>query len=147
MEFVLRKLIILLGRQKITNKKQPEKYKLYHKKAHETDFFSKFRVKKKVSFVFLQTKKTSKTCVLFCQITRTTEEFLSFFFAYFQKTKINNFFLFLFRAAPVAYGSSQARGQTGARAVAAGLCHSHARSKPHLPTTPQFTANTGSLTH
>ena len=30
---------------------------------------------------------------------------------------------FLFRAIPVAYGSSQARDQTGA--AAAGLCHSH----------------------
>ena len=38
----------------------------------------------------------------------------------------------LFRAVPVAYGSSQARSQTGAEAV--GLCHSHsiAGSKPYL---------------
>ena len=33
------------------------------------------------------------------------------------------FFFFLFRAAPVAYGSSWARGQI--RAAAASLCHSH----------------------
>ena len=41
-------------------------------------------------------------------------------------------FLFLFRAAPVAYGSSQARGQI--RAAAASLYHSHsnARSVPYL---------------
>ena len=41
------------------------------------------------------------------------------------------FILFL-RAAPVAYGSSQARGQI--RAAAAGRHHSHSdiRSKPHL---------------
>ena len=31
----------------------------------------------------------------------------------------------LFRAAPMAYGNSQARGQIGA--VAAGLCHSHSK--------------------
>ena len=49
-------------------------------------------------------------------------------------------FLSFFRAAPVAYGGSQARGLIGA--VAAGLCqsHSNARSKPRLQPTPQFTA-------
>ena len=49
------------------------------------------------------------------------------------------FFLF-FRAAPVAYGGSQARGQI--RAVAAGLHHSHskARSEPRLQLTPQLVA-------
>ena len=42
-------------------------------------------------------------------------------------------------AAPVAYGGSQARGQTGA--VAAGLHHSHSNmeSEPHLQPTPQLT--------
>ena len=37
----------------------------------------------------------------------------------------------LFKAAPTAYGGSQARGLN--RAVAAGLCHSYsnARSEPH----------------
>ena len=46
---------------------------------------------------------------------------LSFFFVY----------VYLFRAAPVTYGSSQARGQIGA--IAAGLHHSHSntRSEPH----------------
>ena len=41
-------------------------------------------------------------------------------------------FFFLFRAAGVAYGSSQARGRLGA--AAAGLRHSHrnAGSEPHL---------------
>ena len=45
------------------------------------------------------------------------------------------FFFLLFRAAPVAYGSSQARGRI--EAVAAGLCHHHsnAGSEPHLPAT------------
>ena len=46
----------------------------------------------------------------------------------------------LFRAAPEAYGSCQARGQIWA--IAAGLCHSHshARSELHLLPTPQLTA-------
>ena len=45
-----------------------------------------------------------------------------------------------FRAAPAAYGDSQARGLI--RATAAGLHHSHsnARSKPCLRPTPQCTA-------
>ena len=38
-------------------------------------------------------------------------------------------FVLLFRAAPPAYGSSQARGQI--RATAAGLHHSHAGSLTH----------------
>ena len=37
-------------------------------------------------------------------------------------------FFYLFRAAPETYGYSQARGWT--EAVAAGLCHSHAKSDP-----------------
>ena len=51
-------------------------------------------------------------------------------------------FLFfgLFRAAPVAYGGSQARGLI--RAEATGLHHSHSNvgSKPYLQPTPQLTA-------
>ena len=50
------------------------------------------------------------------------------------------FFFGLFRAAPTAYGSSQARGPI--RAVAASLHHRHnnARSEPHLQPTPQLKA-------
>ena len=48
------------------------------------------------------------------------------------------FIFLLFRAAPVAPGSSQARGRI--RATASGLHHSHARSKPHLQPTPQLMA-------
>ena len=49
-------------------------------------------------------------------------------------------FFFLFRAAPVAFGSSQARGRISA--VAASLYHSHgnAGSKPCPRPTPQLTA-------
>ena len=51
------------------------------------------------------------------------------------------FCLFAFsRAAPAAYGGSQARGLI--RAAATGLCqsHSNAGSEPHLQPTPQLTA-------
>ena len=46
----------------------------------------------------------------------------------------------IFRALPVAYGGSQARGQIGG--VAAGLCQSHSNlgSKPRLWPTPQLMA-------
>ena len=46
--------------------------------------------------------------------------------------KLHFFSFFLFRAAPAAYGSSQARG--GIRAAAASLYHSHSNSgsKLHL---------------
>ena len=47
------------------------------------------------------------------------------------------FFAF-FRAATIAYASSQARGQTGA--TTAGLCHSHAGSELHLCPTAQLRA-------
>ena len=52
---------------------------------------------------------------------------------------ILSFFFGLFRDAPMAHGSSQAMGQTGA--VAAGLHHSHsnARSEPCLRPTPELT--------
>ena len=48
----------------------------------------------------------------------------------------------IFRAAPTAYGASQARGHI--RAEAANLHHSHsnAGSKPCLRPTPQLTATT-----
>ena len=49
------------------------------------------------------------------------------------------FFFFLLKAAPAAYGGSQARGLNGA--VAAGLhqSHSNAGSEPRLRPTPQLT--------
>ena len=49
-------------------------------------------------------------------------------------------FIFIFRATPVAHGSSQVRGRI--RATAAGLHHSHSNvgSEPCLQSTPQLTA-------
>ena len=54
----------------------------------------------------------------------------------YEPLKLDSFF----RAAPVAYGGSQARGQI--RALAPGLQYSHSntRSKPHLQPTPQLMA-------
>ena len=51
-----------------------------------------------------------------------------------------HFFFFLFRAVPVAYGSSQARGQV--RTAPLGLYHSHSSvgSELHLWPMPQLTA-------
>ena len=50
------------------------------------------------------------------------------------------FFPLIFRAAPAAYGSSQARCLIGA--IADGLClsHSNVGSEPHLQPTPDLTA-------
>ena len=47
-------------------------------------------------------------------------------------------YLFFLRAAPAAYGGSQAREQIGA--VAASLCHSNARSELRLQPAPQLIA-------
>ena len=49
-------------------------------------------------------------------------------------------FFFLFRAAPAAYGGSQARGLTGAVAPVLRHSHSKAGSEPCLWFTPQFMA-------
>ena len=46
----------------------------------------------------------------------------------------------LFRAAPMAYGCSQARGQMGAAATGLHHSHSNAGSELHLQPTPQLTA-------
>ena len=58
------------------------------------------------------------------------------------KENMGHFFFFfgLFRAAPTAYGGSQARGVIGA--VAASLNHSHSNVgfEPRLRPTPQLTA-------
>ena len=53
------------------------------------------------------------------------------------------FWFLLFRAAPMAYGHSQARGRI--RAAAAGLRHSHSNmgSEPCRGPTPQLTATPG----
>ena len=56
---------------------------------------------------------------------------------------VNNnhkFFAFFFRATPVAYVGSQARGRIGATAPGLHHSHSNARSEPCLLLTPQLTA-------
>ena len=50
------------------------------------------------------------------------------------------FWSFFSRAAPVAYGGSQARGLIGAVATSLLQSHSNARSELHLQPTPQLTA-------
>ena len=51
------------------------------------------------------------------------------------------FFVFcLYRAVPVAYGGSQARGLKGAVAACLCMSHSNAGSVLHLRPTPQLTA-------
>ena len=50
------------------------------------------------------------------------------------------FFFPLFRAAPEAYGSSQAKGWIGGTAVSPSHSHSNTVSKPHLWPTPQLMA-------
>ena len=61
-----------------------------------------------------------------------------------QGVSAGHFFFFFFscllRAAPIAYGSSQARGQIGA--TAAGPHHSHSNTgfEPHLQRTSQLSA-------
>ena len=44
--------------------------------------------------------------------------------------RYRNYFFCLFRAAPIAYGNSQARGWIGA--AAASLCHSHSHARSEL---------------
>ena len=57
-----------------------------------------------------------------------------------------NFFIFcFFRAAPMAYGSSQARGRIGA--VAAGLHHSHNNAGSTSATYTTAHGKAGSFTH
>ena len=60
------------------------------------------------------------------------EKFLLKYFVYFLKFNFIYFIFCVFRAVPITYGGSQARGLVGA--TAAGLCHSqsNAGSKPHL---------------
>ena len=64
-----------------------------------------------------------------------------FFILIFQIFYLFGLFFFAFsRAAPEAYGGSQARGLIRATAASPSHSHSHARSEPCLQPTPQFTA-------
>ena len=56
-------------------------------------------------------------------------------------------FILLFRAAPEAYESSQARSWIWATAASSSPSHSSSGSKPSLQATPQLTATPDSLTH
>ena len=112
-----------------------------------------------LSFTFLTYKLVSWYC-LSCSIILKTRRndickllqfllrfLLSLVICIWWKSLTSNFLLFhpfffsffLFRAAPVAYGGSQARGQIGV--VAASLCHTHSNtgSEVHLWPTPQLT--------
>ena len=62
----------------------------------------------------------------------STMSILSFLFFFF--------FLLLFRAAPTAYGGSQARAPIGATAVSLHHSHSDSGSESHLCPTPQLMA-------
>ena len=72
----------------------------------------------------------------------STQEVVSLYlFIYlFIHSFIYLFLFFLFRATPMTYGGSQARGPIGA--TAASLCQSHSNvgSEPGLRPTPQVTA-------
>ena len=71
---------------------------------------------------------------------------------FYKEERLKFIYLFIFwvffRAAPVAYGGSQARGWIGAVAASL-LCHSHSNpgSEPRLQPTLKAHGNTGSLTH
>ena len=83
------------------------------------------------------------SCVLLTHwATMGTSKFVSCLFS----LSLSLFFFFcLFRAAPMAYRSSQYRGQIGATAVSLHHSHSNMGSELHLQPTPQL--NVRSLTH
>ena len=68
-------------------------------------------------------------------------------FGFSKRTISFSFFLFFFRAIPMACGGSQTKGQI--RAAAADLHHSHSNTRPELYSETYTTAhgNAGSLTH
>ena len=72
-----------------------------------------------------------------CFLSLECPSLLFIFFFFFLKIKKN---FLVFRAAPTAYGDSQARGEIGA--VATSLRHNHSTigSEPSLRPTPQLTA-------
>ena len=56
-------------------------------------------------------------------------------------------FFCLFKATPIAYGGSHARGPIGAAVANLHHSHSNPRSELHLQPTPQLTARRDPLTH
>ena len=80
--------------------------------------------------------------VLDLAYTRVDYEFFSYLVNQLLNTlflKIFNLFL-LFRATPMAYGSSRARGLIEATAASLRQSHSNTSSEPNLQPTPQLTA-------
>ena len=73
----------------------------------------------------------------FLQRSQSPLQILFFFFFFFF------FFFCIFRATPVAYGGSQAKGPIGATAASLYHCHSNMGSKPRLQPTLQLTATLG----
>ena len=68
-----------------------------------------------------------------------------FFVDTFVLTYFLSFFLWLFRAEPMAHGGSQARGRIGATAAGRSYSHSNMRSEP--PLQPTAHSNARSLIH
>ena len=94
---------------------------------------------------------SEQTCILmdpsqvcYCWATIGTPWFV--YFIIFQNLFVFYFFC-LFRAAPVAYGSSQTGGPIGAVAAGPHHTHSNATSKLCLLPPPQLHSNAGFLTH
>ena len=81
------------------------------------------------------------------QIPRSSQFCLWSLYPYVNKTSDANwisgvwvFFFFFFRAIPVAYGGSQARGRIRAATTSLHHSHSNARSEPHLQPALQLKA-------
>ena len=96
---------------------------------------------RKCSFHFILFSFWGPSVSWLLEFLKCTSKLIIFFLFHFKLFPSFFFCLFYpFRAAPTAYGGSQARSLIGA--VAAGLCHSHSniRSEPHVRPTPQLMA-------
>ena len=83
-----------------------------------------------------------------CMFGTQSWKWSTFFFCYcFWWVCVSVCVCLFFRAAPMVYGGSQARGQIGA--ATAGLCHSHSNTEIRAASATYTTAqgNAGSLTH
>ena len=98
--------------------------------AHFTEMFGRHQLK--VLFIYQNYLQR----ILLGKQSSGSPKFLGTFFSFF-----------IFRAIPVAYGSSQARSWIGAAASCLCRSHSNARSRPCLQPTPQLTATLNPLAH